>query len=320
MKINSSFKAAWWLGNAHAQTLWPALFRQPAPLNLIPERVELADGDFIDLAWIGTGDGPIVLVLHGLGGSIDSSYAQWIMHAITQQGWRGVLMHFRGCSGTPNRLKRGYHSGETADVQFIAEHINKRHPQIPLVAIGYSLGGNVLLKWLGESQHNNPLHAAIAVSVPFRLSMAATQMTRGLARIYQWHLLKTLKSGLTHKIPQHPDFSWPTLSSLSSFWEFDNKITAPLHGFADVHDYYLQSSSHQYLKNICKPTLIIHSQDDPLMTPTVIPSLSDLSTDITLELTEKGGHVGFISGNTPGRPHYWLEPRCINYFKAILAE
>ncbi len=305
------FKPAWWLANSHCQTLWAVLFRRQIK-NLFPrrERIELIDGDFVDLDWVGTGSGPIVLILHGLEGSIESPYAQGMLQAISNQGWRGVCMHFRSCSGERNRLPRAYHSGDTSDLAEIVQRIKQREPHTPLAAIGFSLGGNVLLKWLGETGEQNPLIAAIAVSVPFELSLAATRINQGFSRIYQWKLLHSLYKKIKWKFQsQAAPITIPSLKQLRTLRDFDHHITAPLHGFMDGEDYYTQSSCRQYLKNICVPTLLLQSKDDPLVGNKSLPAHHEMPSRVRLELSEKGGHVGFVSGNFPWKSFYWLEHR-----------
>lgn len=314
----SQFKPAWWLPGPHLQTLWPALFRgQVKNIPLEEERLELPDGDFLDLVWVGKNkQGPLILLLHGLEGSIQSSYAQGMLQAIDKNQWRGVLMHFRGCSGVPNRLTRSYHSGETNDLSMLMKVLRKREPNTPIAAVGYSLGGNVLLKWLGETAENNPLTAAVAVSVPFELHKSANRIRQGFSWLYQKYFLRCLSARLSRKFRETPvSFPIPPLSELKSMWEFDDKITAPLHGFQNVHDYYSQSSSRQYLKRIRVPTLLLHAKDDPFMTPDVIPHVDELSRWVKLEVTEKGGHVGFVSGASPWRVNYWLEERIPEFFR-----
>lgn len=317
----SSFTPAWWLPNSHAQTIWASFLRRLPKLKMRRERLELPDGDFLDLDWVGPETGPRVLVLHGLGGCIDSAYAQGILHAITARGWRGVFMHFRGASGEPNRKARSYHSGETADTQFVVEELLRREPSSRLAAIGYSMGGNVLLKWLGETQGNNPLTAAVAVSVPFQLQIAANHMGSDTSgRFYQWWLLRGLRYAIIKKFQRLPaPIETKDIYQLRSFLDFDNRVTAPLHGFKNAQDYYHQSSSRQYLKKIAIPTLIVHAKDDPFMIPDVVPGNEELSDKVTLELSEGGGHVGFVSGNNPWKPEYWLEQRIpdflSHYFK-----
>ncbi len=311
MIIKSKFKSAWWLPGPHLQTLWPTLMRRKINLDLRRERIELPDGDFIDLDWISTENknSPIVIVLHGLEGSIHSKYARGILRTLQESGYRAVLMYFRGCSGEPNRLLRAYHSGETSDFASVIQILKMREPHTPISAVGYSLGGNVLLKWLGETQDKNPLEKAVAISVPFELHKLADKMNAGFSRIYQNHLLKRLIKKFKAKL------GFEKVKGISSFWDFDNQITAPLHGFKNAMDYYQQSSSRQFLKNIQKPTLILHAVDDPFMTSNVIPKSAELSNHVILELSSSGGHVGFVTGLIPGLGKYWLEKRISQFLK-----
>lgn len=319
MAGSNQFKPAWWLKNSHLQTIWPALCRPNVKdLNLKRERVELPDGDFIDLDWASNeGDGPIILILHGLEGSIDSHYAKSLLKRFTDHGWRGAFMHFRGCSGEPNRLARGYHSGETGDVEFVVRQVREREPNVRMAVVGISLGGNVLLKWLGETAEQPQLvDAAIAVSVPFELHKAATRMQQGFSRFYQWYFMKCLRERLVEKFqvtvsPVNPD----VLHELRNMFEFDDKVTAPLHGFNGVDDYYTTSSSRQYLGRIKVPTLIMHAKDDPFMSSDVIPEPHELSSSIILEVSDHGGHVGFVGGKYPWRPEYWLDQRIPDFLK-----
>ncbi len=315
-----TFKPAWWLRNPHLQTLWPTLCR-PAIKNLPlqHERFELPDGDFVDLNWVGAGTGPIVLLLHGFEGSIESHYAKGMLQVIKQNGWRGVFMHFRGCSGEPNRLPKSYHSGETGDVHTVMAALRQREPDTRFAAVGFSLGGNVLLKWLGETGNDNFLSAAVAVSVPFELHNSATRIGQGFSQLYQWYFLKCLRDRLEDKFQKvPPQINYPPLSELRTIKDFDDKITAPLHGFNGVHDYYNKSSSRQYLKNIRVPTLLLNAKDDPFMTEDVIPRPQELSPAVKLEVTEAGGHVGFVAGNFPWRPEYWLEKRVPRFLQENL--
>lgn len=322
--MHNEFKPAWWLPGPHLQTLWAPLIRTKIKLCIHPERLELPDGDFLDLAWVGHGPGPRVLILHGLNGSIDSPYARGILQAINKQGWRGVLMHFRGCSGEPNRRAQSYHAGKTDDLQTVITELIRREPDSPLFAIGYSLGGNVLLKWLGEiaDKHlENPLKAAVAVSVPFQLAKTAEQLKAGFSRFYQWRLLRELSASHHHKC-KHLTKPSPVqsidASRLKTFWEFDNAITAPLHGFKNADDYYEQSSSSQYLTKINIPTLILHAHNDPFTNLNALPKAHEVSPSVSLQFSAHGGHVGFVSGKYPWKPIYWLEKKIIDYLKTIL--
>ncbi len=311
------FKPAWWLRNSHLQTLWPAIFRSDVKhLALQRERIELPDGDFIDLDWVNRSHigAPLVIILHGLEGSIESHYSKGMLAQIASRGWRGLFMHFRGCSGEPNRLVRGYHSGDTEDVSYVIDLLCKREPSIEIAAIGYSLGGNVLLKWLGETGNANPLTAAIAISVPFELHKAAARIKHGFSKFYQWYFLMCICDRLEQKFKQvSAPFDSSIFREVKSMDEFDDKVTAPIHGFKDAYEYYQHSSSRQYLKTIEVPTLILHAKDDPFMSEDVIPQTNELSSNVILEVSEGGGHVGFVSGKYPWRAEYWLEKRVPNF-------
>lgn len=318
----SHFKPAWWLHNSHLQTIWPALCNKLRGIDetntdLKRERIELPDGDFIDLDWMGKERlGPTVLILHGFEGSIHSHYAKGMLKSIYKMGWRGVFMHFRGCSGVPNRLPRGYHSGETNDVAYIIDRILDREPNTTIAVVGYSLGGNVLLKWLGECGSSNPLSAAVAISVPYQLDRVAFRVQRGFSRFYQWYLLKCARQRLLskpHYIP--PIINLDSLARAYTVTDFDSHYTVPLHGFSSVEEYYSKTSCRQYLKSITVPTLLLHAKDDPFMTEDAIPHLHELSPSVLLEVTDSGGHVGFVSGAYPWAPRYWLEDRVPEFLK-----
>ena len=309
----TDFKPAWWLRSPHLQTLWPVYFKKRYKLDLLNEQVELDDGDFIDLCWSKKDSEKTVLVLHGLEGSINSHYINGIIHRLECAGCRPVLMHFRGCSGRTNRLARAYHSGETGDLATIVEHIRKLTGRYPYAVIGYSLGGNVLLKWLGETAEKNPLKKAVAVSVPFRLHDAAARLQLGVSRIYREHLLKSLRKTYIEKFKTIKSPIDVDVKQLTSFWDYDDKVTAPLHGFDGAQDYYDRCSSRQYLDKIRVSTRIIHSVDDPFMFSATAPGADELSPSIDLLLTTNGGHVGFVCGASPLRPVYWCEDRIVEF-------
>lgn len=317
---NQMFKPAWWLPNAHFQTLWQTLCRTPLKkLSIKRERFELPDGDFLDIDWVGKGNGPIVIVLHGLEGSIESPYARGMLAAIERHGWRGAFMHFRCCSGERNRLPRTYHSGETGDLSIVVDALHKREPRVPFAAIGFSLGGNVLLKWLGETGHLNILKAGVAISVPFDLKKSVQCLSQGFSRVYQRQLIKDLHKKLVWKFRDEPaPFFIPPLSELHTIQDFDENVTAPMHGFNNADDYYAKSSSRKYLQSITVPTLIIHAKDDPVLRGDFLPDENELSPHVKLELTEKGGHVGFVSGSFPWNPKYWLEERVPQFLQEYL--
>ena len=226
-------------------------------------------------------------------------------------------MHFRGCTGNDNKLPRSYHSGDTGDALEFIQSVKNSFPDSKLYAVAYSLGANMLLKLLGEIKENMLLEKVVAVSPPMQLDICSNKMNSGISRYYQYRLLKSLNTALDKKYDKHDMYSLIKLKrqdikNLKSFWDFDEAYTAPIHGFSSAQDYYTKCSSREYLKDIHTPTLIIHSKDDPFMTPDIIPTEEELSDSIEFELTQKGGHVGFISG-TIFKPHYWLEKRVVEY-------
>lgn len=312
------FHAVGWLPGPHLPTLWASVCRRVPESPLRHERFELADGDFLDLCWTARTSGPVVVLLHGLEGSYRSSYARAMLAALDSAGYRGVLMHFRGCSGEPNRLERSYHSGETGDLAEVVEHLAARLGTPPVAAIGYSLGGNVLLKWLGELGAVAPLQTAVAVSVPFDLGLSAAHLNEGFSRFYQWRLVRSMRNRHLLKFAARPTpLKITNVRRLTSFRAFDDAVTAPLHGFRGADDYYQQCSSRAWLAKIAVPTLIIHARDDPFVPASAIPTATELAPDVTLELTAHGGHVGFL-GRLGTRPaEYWCEARIIEHLHTL---
>lgn len=317
---SSKFKPAWWLPGPHAQTVYASLVRRSVNLKTVPERLELGDGDFLDLVWDADNhtdqNKPIVIILHGMGGSIHSSYALSLMQSISKAGCRPLFMHFRGASDEPNRLLRSYHAGETADLAFLVEHLLSTKPTPAISAVGISLGGNALLKYLGERGAHSPLKSAITISNPFDLAKTSAHINSGLARAYQSYLLHHLRKQVRPKLslPGFP-ISEQDLRRIKSLREFDELLTAPIHGFASADDYYARSSSLQFLKSIAKPCLIVYADDDPLMPPGLIPQISQLSPHVQLELSQCGGHVGFITGATPRQARLWFCDRIQEFFQ-----
>ena len=307
--VDSPFRPAWWLRGHHAQTLWPALFRHRPRIDIEWEGLELPDGDFLDLAWSGPRGGDIVLFMHGLQGSIRSHYATGIMRALNRRGLRVCLMHFRGCGRETNRLPISYHSGKTDDPQAVIEHIQQRYGRAVFAAIGVSLGGNVLLKWLGEQGAASALTRAAAISVPFRLGDAAKRLEHGGSRLYQRHLVGSLQRAYRHKFARMPSPLSIDVDELDTFRLFDDRVTAALHGFDGVDDYYTRCSSRQFVPAIRVPTLILHALDDPFMFPDSPPGADELPDCVMLELPTAGGHVGFIGGAWPGIATYYAERR-----------
>lgn len=316
MISESHFSPALGLGNCHAQTVFPTLHRSKPWVATRCEWLATPDGDQLALCTpkplVDDPHKPLVLVLHGLEGSVNSPYAQGLMDALLKKGYQVAVMHFRGCGGVPNKLPRAYHSGDSEDPRWLAGHLAQRYPRTPLMAVGYSLGGNVLLKWLGEDGQQSLLKAAVAVSAPMDLAACSQRIQSGLSRFYQRHLLQSLKGSLARKAVDPalasamPDLNNPAL--FSNFHQFDNQVTAPLHGFNGVADYYSRASSKPLLRHIARPTLILHAKDDPFISTKAIPSEAELSPAVQLELSAQGGHVGFVAGSL-WRPRYWLESR-----------
>lgn len=303
------YRPAWWLPGPHLQTLWPFLFRPPTPA-ITPERLETPDGDFLDLAWCGDREAPVVLVLHGLEGGLDSHYARRTLAALAGAGYHACLLQFRGCSGEPNRLARSYHSGETGDLAFVLEHLASTARKVQ-AAIGFSLGGNVLLKWLGETGADATIRCAMAVSVPYDLGDAADRMASGLSRIYQHHLLSSLRAKCRHKFAVHGAPTDRPLSGLRTFRAFDHHVTAPVHGFAGVDDYYTRCSSRGFLQAIEIPTLLLHARNDPFMYPRTLPATDEVAASVTREIVANGGHVGFVTGRWPWQARCWFTDRLL---------
>lgn len=325
--IDSQFRPAGWLKNRHAQTIYPSLPWSGAPRpQLRSEDIELPDGDITTVDWLADAadsepTSPTLIVLHGLEGSAESSYARSLLQAAADRGWRAAVLHFRDCGDYRNRLPRRYHAGETSDIRFFLERLRTEGHQGPILAAGYSLGGNVLLKYLGENGVSTPLDAAAAVSVPLNLHNSALALTRGFSKTYQRYLLKRMKRAVSRKFDRYTAaFDWQRAMDARTFAEFDDAVTAPLHGFAGKDEYYDRCSSVGFLRNIQRPTLIINSLDDPFMTPDIIPSEDQLSERVTLEVSRHGGHVGFIDGGTPWRPRYYLPLRIMDFLASQISE
>jgi predicted alpha/beta-fold hydrolase len=322
----TEFRPAWWLRGPHRQTVWRRLFdRAPSPVYR-RERFETSDGDFVDLDWLDSesrlGERPLVIVLHGLEGSSRSPYVPGLLREAAHCGWEGVAMNFRSCSGAMNRLPRFYHSGETGDLNEVIESLIARRPGRPIGLVGYSLGGNVLLKWLGERGEKSPesLRAAVAVSVPFDLAAAAHRIDHGIHRIYGQVFLRTLKQKALRKIRMFPGLLDPKeVVRARSFAEFDKSVTAPLHGFSSAMDYWTRASATPWLKEIRRPTLLLSAYDDPFLPASCLPhDAVARSPWLTAQFTPYGGHVGFVEGKRPGAVTYWADRRVMAYLDSSI--
>jgi uncharacterized protein len=319
-----TYTPAWWVPGAHLQTLWGKLVRRPPRVLTRAERWATPDGDLLEIRRLeapagSPADVPRLLILHGLEGTIRSHYVLGLLDQARQRGWAADVLIFRGCNGEVPRAPRFYHSGETTDLDFTVRQLVREHPAQPLMAAGVSLGGNVLLKWLGEQGDALPvqLRAAAAVSVPYDLEQGSRQIERGFSRLYTFHFLRTLRRKALAKLALDPDlFAKGPLLAARTLFEFDDAVTAPLHGFESASDYYSRSSSLQFLHRIRRPTLLLSAFDDPFLPRDVLDDVAIVASNnpcLTLELHERGGHVGFVTGRLPWRPRYHAEEAVTEY-------
>ena len=299
------------LAGPHCQTVGGWLLGASARPAWRHERLELADGDFVDLAHLPGTSGRRICLFHGLEGCLYSHYVGGLACALNAHGHAVTFMHFRGCSGEPNRLPRAYHSGDTGDIAALLTELRRRDPMQSLAAVGFSLGGNALLKYLGEQGNETPLAAAVAVSVPFDLAACARRIDQGFSRIYQYYLVRHMKASTRLRARRVGALSIDRekMERSRSFRDFDDCVTAPLHGFADADDYYARASSRPWLPRIVVPTLLIQALDDPFVGPGPVPRAADVSASTERAVSAYGGHVGFLARPASGcaRPLRWLE-------------
>lgn len=311
--VPSTFQPPWWLRNGHLQTVLPVLWRaheQIVPAEL--ERLELPDGDFLDLAWRRGGNRRLAILSHGLEGSADARYINALASALGVERWDALAWDFRGCGRETNRLARFYHSGETGDLGTLVAHASLQYDAIAL--IGISLGGNVTLKYLGEAPPHPAVRAGIAVSAPVDLAASARELDRRwLNRLYLRRFLKTLVGKVRAKAVDFPArFDLQGLERVTTFQAFDDRYTAPLHGFRDAADYWAQSSSRQFLPRIRVPTLLLNARDDPFLPPSCFPwQEAAASAAFHLEAPACGGHVGFWDAAGGG----WLARRVVEFLR-----
>lgn len=302
-----------WGRNPHVQTLLPLIIRRRPIFEPIWQRLNTPDGDFIDLCWTEdpnkTKHKPVVVLFHGLAGSFHSPYANGLLHAFKKEGWLGILMHSRGCSGQPNRKPYNtYHSGEIYDARFMLEYIKTHFPEVPTAAVGVSIGGNMLVRYLAKFKHDPLIKAGCIVSAPLDLGDCSKRIQRGFSKVYESYLLYYMKRSLALKLTRHPNVGhWKHGQKIkfSSLYQYDDTVSAPLSSFKNAHDYYQQSSGISVFNTIRTPLKVIHAKDDPFMTDAVIP-LAPFQNNIEYHLTQYGGHVGFVSGSLR-KPSFWLE-------------
>lgn len=298
------------------QTLWGKFFRRQPVHSTRVERLETPDGDFVDVHHLDAPAGsPVLLLLHGLEGTVRSHYIQGLLGEARKRGWRAGVLIFRSCGGELNRTRRFYHSGETTDIDLVVDHFEKSFPDAPILLAGVSLGGNVLLKYLGERGRSvsSRVRGAAAVSVPFDLARSSQHIDRGFSKVYQRRFLQSLRRKAMAKLERFPDLaSMEAVASARTMFAFDDCFTAPVHGFADAHDYYARSSSIGYLDSISINTLLLSAVDDPFLPPEVLDRVREIAGGnpfLQVELSAHGGHVGFVEGADPFHPLYYLERR-----------
>ena len=313
------YRAPWWLPGGHLQTLYTYFCIRPRRILYRRERWELADGDFIDMDWLdGPPRAPLLALFHGLEGNSQGFYARALMAGVQAHGWRGVVAHFRGCSGEPNRLPRAYFAGDSAEVGAILARLKSVNGDAGLHAVGVSLGGNALLKWLGEQGERARalLQRAVAVSAPVDLATAGRTLDRGFnRRVYTAHFLRSLKAKSLAKLQRHPGlYDRRAVAGARSLEAFDNLVTAPLHGFRDADDYWRRASSKPGLLRVQVPTLLINARNDPFLPGSALPGPAEVSPSVVLDFPAQGGHAAFPTTPFPGRIG-WLPERILEFLR-----
>ncbi len=315
----SDYSAPRWLPGGHLQTIYPAKLIPAPTVDLARERWDAPDGDFVDVDLLAGQPGrPLLLMFHGLEGSSSSHYARAMLAHLASLGWSGVVPHFRGCSGELNRAPRFYHSGDADEIDWILRRM-ARHPlaqqACAFYAAGVSLGGNALLRWLGtRGEDTQFIDAAAAISAPLDLAAGGATLSRGFNLIYTHSFLRTLKPKCLAKLAQFPGlFDRERMLAARDLYEFDNVVTAPLHGFRDTNDYWHRASAKHVLGGIRVPTLVLNARNDPFLPPQYLPASA--SDAVILEYPAEGGHVGFATGWLPGALD-WLPRRIVRFLIA----
>ena len=315
----SRYTAPRWLPGGHIQTIYAYSLRQTMNFSYRRERWQTPDRDFIDLDWVEppSQSSGLVVLFHGLEGSSRSHYAVSLMNDLKRRDRRGVVVHLRGCSGEANRLARAYHSGDSSEIDWILRRFKEREPNIRLYPVGVSIGGNMLLKWLGEQGENalGVVDGVAAISVPVDLTIGAQRLDYGWSKlIYTSRFLRSMKPKVLAKISAHGlAIDGRALRATSTFREIDDLYTAPFHGFKDALDYWQHSSSKPWLRRIRVPTLMIGARNDPFFPGDALPTAAEVSDCVALEFSQTGGHVGFVSGKFPGDLS-WLPSRVLRFF------
>ncbi len=310
----STYEAPVWLAGGHLQTIHPVLFRKVPLVTGRKERLELDDGDFLDLEWAGKDGERLAIISHGLEGCSRAKYVQGMAGALLRRGWDVLAWNYRGCGDQPNRLTTFYHSGKTEDLDLVIRHALSVHPAKEIDLIGFSLGGNLTLKYVGERGNgiHPAIHRAVAFSAPCDLASCSAKLSERQNRIYMARFLKTLRAKVREKDSRFPGIlNTDGLDAMRSFADFDDRFTAPLHGFKGADDYWKRSSSRQFLGDITIPTLLVNAANDPILGTACYPYEEAASSDsLFLETPSQGGHVGFGSG-----AEYWSETRAAEFLR-----
>jgi predicted alpha/beta-fold hydrolase len=316
----SSYLAPTWLPGGHAQTIVAAKLVPRPEVLYRRERLEAPDGDFVDLDFAlpepAQANAPLLVLFHGLEGSSGSHYALALMRAAADRGWRGVVVHFRGCSGEPNRLPRAYHSGDSDEADWVLRRVHASYPGAALHAVGISLGGNVLAKWLGERAENAAfVTAAASIGSPLDLVAGGEAISRGFNRLYTRMFLATLKPKVTEKLRRFPGLlDAQRLRAVRTMFDFDDFYTAPVHGYAGALDYWTRASGKPWLPGVRVPHLVLNALNDPFVPATSLPQPGQVSRFVTLEQPAQGGHIGFPRGAPPGDLGF-LPERVLDFFE-----
>ncbi len=316
---HSSYQPPWFLPGGHAQTIYPALFRRVRRVTCLDERLELSDGDFIDLAWSGKNNSKLAIISHGLEADLGTEYIQAMAAALVRSGWDALAWTFRGCGREPNRLLRMYHSGATEDLDSVVRHAVSNHGAAQVDLIGFSLGGNLTLKYVGERAcgdlHPQLQHAA-AISVPCDLACSARTLAKRSNRIYMERFLRKMRAKLRRKDRMFPNtINLDGLERIRDFQVFDDRYTAPIHGFKNAEDYWAKCGCRQFLTNIRIPTLLLNALNDPFLGPGCYPyEEAEANPNLHFETPDSGGHVGFATFDGTGE--YWSEKRVVDFLSA----
>ncbi|ASP40517.1 alpha/beta hydrolase [Bacterioplanes sanyensis] len=314
--LDSAYQAPFGFANGYVQSIYPTLFRRLPTEHLQRQSIELDDGDFLDLDWSrGFGD-QLVIVSHGLEGHSRRPYVLGVMRQANRQGLDALSWNFRGCSGRPNRLPRSYHSGATEDLAAVIQCARQQGYQA-IHLVGFSMGGNLSLLHAGRDSLDAAVRSVVAFSVPCDLRSSAEQLAKRRNRVFMWRFLRDLQRKMSDKAQRFPELvSVERYHQIRTFKQFDDRYTAPLHGFEDAHDYWQQSSCVHHLKNIRVPALLVNAKDDPFLAKACYPTeIARASRYLHLEQPRYGGHVGFVTRSTDQT--YWMEQRALAFIQAV---